>query len=142
MTTLQVNADKSEILASRMVDMPNAEAVRPMVPIDHRTGLFDVVATQLASSSGQVADVAVRQERHVRAWLGALTVAGVVEHDPALGAFHLPAGHAAYPARNASPDNLAALAALMPVLGEAGSVNARVERPEHDIQNNYDIAIK
>jgi 2-polyprenyl-3-methyl-5-hydroxy-6-metoxy-1,4-benzoquinol methylase len=63
-----------------------------------------------------VAKRAGLSERYVREWLGAMTTAGVVEHDPAAGTFALPAEHAAVLTRAARPNNLAATFQWIPLL--------------------------
>ena len=65
-----------------------------MVDIGHRTGLFAAAAAGPATSS-ELAARAELQERYVREWLGAMVTGGIVDYDPALGTYRLPAEHAA-----------------------------------------------
>jgi hypothetical protein len=53
----------------------------------------------------------------VREWLGAMVVGGIVEHDSENATYCLPQEHAAFLTRAASPDNIAAFAYYIPLLG-------------------------
>jgi len=57
------------------------------------------------------------QERYVREWLAALVVGRLVEFDPGAQTYALPPEHAAALTRAATPNNLAAAAQYLPVLG-------------------------
>ncbi|HET6468813.1 MAG TPA: class I SAM-dependent methyltransferase [Geminicoccaceae bacterium] len=67
--------------------------------------------------SAEIASRAGLNERYVREWLGAMLTAGVVEHDPNAGTYHLPPEHAARLTRAATPANLAVFAQYVPLLG-------------------------
>ena len=69
------------------------------------------------ATSGEIAKKAGLQERHVREWLGAMTVGRVVDHDAATGAYALPPEHAALITRAAPNGNLAVFAQYIPLLG-------------------------
>jgi hypothetical protein len=71
-----------------------------------------------AATSAQIADAADLNERYVREWLGGLTVAGIIDHDPAGALYRLPEHRAAMLTRAAGPDNLAAVAQFIPLLAE------------------------
>lgn len=98
---------KMEAFADRMISLVNDAGLGIMCSIGHRTGLFDTMAGMEPATSAEIADRAGLQERYVREWLGAVTVGGIVEHDPATGTFRLPPEHAAFLTRAAGPDNLA-----------------------------------
>jgi SAM-dependent methyltransferase len=117
MTTPDLDQAKAEQFAERMVGVLNEGAIALMTSIGHRTGLFDVMAGLPPSTSGQIADAANLNERYVREWLGAMVVGKVVEHDPEEGTYRLPQEHAAFLTRAASPDNIAAFAQYVPLLG-------------------------
>jgi len=108
---------RAERFAEKMMSALNGAALGLMASVGHRTGLFDVMRDLAPAGSAEVAKQAGLDERYVREWLCAMTTAGVVEHDPAAGTFHLPAEHAASLTRAARPDNLAATFQWIPLLG-------------------------
>jgi len=108
---------RAEAFAGKMVGHLNGAAVALMTSLGHRTGLFDALRDQPPLTSAQLAAAAGLNERYVREWLGAMTVGGVVEHDPAANTYSLPAEHAALLTRAASPTNLAASMQWVGVLG-------------------------
>jgi len=108
---------RSEAFAGKMVGHLNGAAVALMTSLGHRTGLFDALRGQPPLTSAQLATAAGLSERYVREWLGAMTVGGVVEHEPAANTYSLPAEHAAVLTRAASPTNLAASMQWVGVLG-------------------------
>jgi SAM-dependent methyltransferase len=110
------DADRAEAFAERMLDLLNGGALVMMISIGHRTGLFDELADGEALTSGELAQAAGLEERYVREWLGAMTTGRIVEHDAETGRFRLPAEHAAWLSRAASPDNLAVTAQFLPIL--------------------------
>ncbi len=108
---------KAEQFAERMVSVLNEGAIALMTSIGHRTGLFDAMAGLAPSTSEQIASAADLNERYVREWLAAMVVGRIVEHDPENGTYRLPREHAAFLTRAASPDNIAAFAQYIPLLG-------------------------
>lgn len=117
-TTQRLDEQRSEAFAERLVGALNGAATILMTSIGHRTGLFDTLAGAGAVTSAQLAGQAGLHERYVREWLGAMTVSGIVEHDPAAGTYALPAEHTAWLTRAASPNNIAVTAQWVPVLGQ------------------------
>ena len=117
MTTPDLNQAKAEEFAERMVCVLNEGAIALMTSIGHRAGLFDAMAGLPPSTSDQIADAAGLNERYVREWLGAMVVGKIIEHDPEEGTYQLPQEHAAFLTRAASPDNIAAFAQYIPLLG-------------------------
>ena len=116
MTTNEMDQERSEAFAERMLGVVNDAAIALMTSIGHRTGLFDVMAGLPPSTSGQIADAADLDERYVREWLAAMVVGDVVEHDPENRTYRLPPEHAAWLTRVATPDNIAVAAQFIPVL--------------------------
>jgi 2-polyprenyl-3-methyl-5-hydroxy-6-metoxy-1,4-benzoquinol methylase len=112
-----IDAGRSEAFAERMLGSLNDAALVLMTSVGHRTGLFDAMAGHEPATSQAIADAAGLDERYVREWLGAMVTGGVVELDPATGLYHLPAEHAAVLTRAARPDNMAATAQWLAVLG-------------------------
>lgn len=101
----------------RFVDTLNAGALCLMASIGHRTGLFDTLLGLPPATPAEIADAAGLQERYVREWLGAVTVAGVTEHDSEAGTYWLPPEHAAHLTRAAAPGNLAVFTQYIGLLG-------------------------
>jgi hypothetical protein len=117
MTIPDMDQARAEEFAERMVGVLNEGAIALMTSIGHRTGLFDAMARLPPSTSEEIASAAGLNERYVREWLGAMVVGGIVEHDPEEGTYRLPQEHAAFLTRSASPDNIAAFAQYIPLLG-------------------------
>ncbi len=110
--------DPGAQFAERMIDALNSGAVSLMLSLGHRTGLFDTMAELPPSSSDAIASAAGLDERYVREWLGAMVAADIVAVDPAQGRYRLPAHHAAFLTRAATPDNIAVFAQYIPLLGQ------------------------
>jgi SAM-dependent methyltransferase len=71
-----------------------------------------------AATSAEVASAAGLNERYVREWLAAMTVGGIVVHDPAKMTFELPAAHAEALARGiGNPEGLAGVCQHVAMLG-------------------------
>ncbi len=129
MSTEELDQQRSEAFAERMLGVLNDGALALMTSIGHRTGLFDAMAGLPPSTSEGVASAANLNERYVREWLAAMVVGGVVEYDPEDRTYRLPPEHAAFLTRAATPDNIAVTAQFIPVLA---SVEDRiVESFEH-----------
>ncbi len=118
MTVQEFDRAKAEEFAERMVDVLNHGALALMTSIGHRTGLFDAMKGLPPSTSGQIADAANLNERYVREWLGAMVTGRiVVVHDDERKTFLLPPEHSAFLTRAAAPENIAAFAQYVPLLG-------------------------
>ena len=82
-----------------------------MIDLGHRSGLFSALsvgpttAVEFAARTG-------KSERHLREWLGAMAVGGVVEYDDATNEFTLPPEHALW-LTGSSYTNLAPTAGLL-----------------------------
>jgi SAM-dependent methyltransferase len=113
----EIDQQKAEAFAGRMVGTLNEGAIAVMTSIGHRTGLFDVMSELPYSTSEEIAVAANLNERYVREWLGAMTVGGIVEHNPQYATYYLPPEHAASLTRAASPDNIAVTAQFISVMG-------------------------
>lgn len=107
---------RAEAFAGRVLEMLNGAALMVMTSVGHRTGLFDALAELDSATSHELAEGAGLDERYVREWLGAMTTGRIVELDPDTGRYSLPAEHAAWLTRAASPDNLAVTAQWIPTL--------------------------
>lgn len=119
-TTLpeQRGPDPAEVqeFAGRLFGTLSAASAALMLSIGHRTGLFDAMAGLPPATSAQLAAEAGQHERYVREWLGAMTTARIVVHDPVDDTYTLPSAHAAVLTRAAGPDNLASLMQFVPLL--------------------------
>jgi hypothetical protein len=108
---------KAEAFSERFVSALNASSLMMMFSIGHRTRLFDTMDGMDWSTSQQIADVAGLSERYVREWLGAMVTGRVVEYQPTNATYKLPAEHARWLTRRATPENLAVTAQWISVLG-------------------------
>ncbi len=111
------DAAKAAAFEERLVGDLNAGALCLMTSLGHRTGLFDTLSAMPPATSEDIAGHAGLDERYVREWLGAMVAGRVVDYEPATGAYHLPAEHAACLTRAAAPNNLAVFAQYVPMLG-------------------------
>lgn len=117
MTAATLPQSRAQAFADKMMQMYNAGAMALMTSIGHRTGLFDAMAALPPATSTAIAKAARLNERYVREWLGAMVAGEVVDYDPIAQEYHLPREHAEQLTRNAAPNNLAATAQWIAVLG-------------------------
>ncbi|MFW6194959.1 MAG: methyltransferase domain-containing protein [Chloroflexota bacterium] len=117
MATQQIDATRTEEFADRMVGILNDGGLALMVSVGHRTGLFDTMTGLPPSTSQEIADAAGLNERYVREWLGAMVTGDIVEYQPEGELYRLPPEHAASLTRDAAPDNVAAFAQYIGLLG-------------------------
>lgn len=118
----------AEVFAQKMVGVLNSAGLALMTSLGHRVGLFDAMATLPAATSETIAKEAGLSERYVREWLGAMVTGGVVEYCQDTATYRLPAEHAAFLTRSASPNNLAGSMQWVAVLGGAEDAVARAFR--------------
>ncbi|MDV3350026.1 class I SAM-dependent methyltransferase [Leptothoe sp. LEGE 181152] len=114
---MTTSADLTEVFAERLLDILNNGALALMTSIGHRTGLFDTLAELPPATSQQIADAAGLNERYVREWLGAMVTGRFITYDTEQDTYFLPREYAAVLTRAASPDNIAAFAQYIPLLG-------------------------
>jgi 2-polyprenyl-3-methyl-5-hydroxy-6-metoxy-1,4-benzoquinol methylase len=115
-TETAYDSERADAFAGRMLEMLNGAALMVLTSVGHRTALFDVLAELDGATSDELAVAAGLNERYVREWLGGMTTGRIVELDPETGRYSLPAEHAAWLTRAASPDNLAVEAQWIPTL--------------------------
>ncbi len=108
---------KSEAFAERFVGGLSEAALMLMYSVGHRTGLFDVMDGMDWATSQGIAEAAELDERYVREWLGALVTGRVIDYRPADRTYRLPAEHARWLTRRATPENLAVASQWFSVLG-------------------------
>ena len=111
-------AAAAQQFAGRMLGVLNDAAVALLTSTGHQTGLLATMAGLPAATSTQIADAGGLDERYVREWLGGMTAAGVLRHDPGTGTYLLPREHAAVLTPAAGPDNLAVLMQHVAMMGE------------------------
>jgi 2-polyprenyl-3-methyl-5-hydroxy-6-metoxy-1,4-benzoquinol methylase len=115
--SMHFDAERAARFEARFVDVLNSGALCLMTSVGHRTGLFDTMATLPPSSAVQIAKAAALNERYVREWLGAMVAAGVVDLDPDVGLYILPAEHGSMLTRKSPAQNLGVFAQYIPLLG-------------------------
>lgn len=115
--TTQLDTQTTDQFAERLLDTINQGAIALMTSVGHRTGLFDTMATLPPSTSEQIAQAAGLNERYVREWLGAMVVGQFIRYEADTQTYFLPPEHAAVMTRAASPDNIAAFAQYIGLLG-------------------------
>ncbi len=113
----QIDTQKSELFAEKLLGTLNQGALSVMISIGHRTGLFDVMSELPPSTSEEIAKAAGLSERYVREWLGAMLTGFVVEYNPDTKKYHLPQEHASFLTRKAAADNIGVFAQYIPLLG-------------------------
>lgn len=83
-----------------------------MIDLGRRLGLFDAISAAGSVTSTGLAAHTGLSERHLREWLGAVAVGGVVVHDASDASFRLPTEHATW-LTGTGYTNLAPMAGLI-----------------------------
>ena len=117
MSATALDTTKAEAFGEDLLNTLNRASIALMISIGHRTGLYDAMADMEPATSAGIAEASGLNERYVREWLGCMVVAGIVEYDPSSMLYKLPPEHAACLTRDAAPDNIAAFAQYIPLLG-------------------------
>jgi SAM-dependent methyltransferase len=112
-----LNRERIEAFFGRMVGMFNEASIALMCSIGHQTGLFDTMAALPPSTSTEIAEAAGLNERYVREWLGAMATGRIVDYDQERGVYALPPEHAIALTRGRGPNNMAAVAQFIPLIG-------------------------
>lgn len=107
-----------DAFAQRIIGTLNEGVLCLMLSIGHRTGLLDTLGALPPATSAEIAAAAGLNERYVREWLAAMVTGRIVRYDPRTDRYHLPAEHAAFLTRAASPNNMAVFAQYIPVLAQ------------------------
>lgn len=120
------NQTKADAFENRLLSILNHAALSLMISVGHRTGLFDTMHTLDFAQSEKIAQLSGLQERYVREWLNALVTGNIIEYNAKEKTYRLPAEHAAFLTRAASPQNIAVIAQFIPVLAyvEDGIIDA------------------
>jgi ubiquinone/menaquinone biosynthesis C-methylase UbiE len=114
-----IDEAKAEQFAQKMMQSINGAALVLMSSIGHKTRLFDTMAEMPPATAADIAQAASLNERYVREWLATMVMSEVVEYDEYAERYALPAEHAAFLTRKASPNNLAVASQFLPVLATA-----------------------
>lgn len=115
----EFDAARHEAFGERMIGMLNEASLTFMFSIGHRTGLLDTLnGLNRPATTHEIAEEAGLDERYVREWLGAMVTGGVMDYDPDLRRYRLPAEHAAWLTREATPNNLAGIMQFMSMFGK------------------------
>lgn len=91
---VQLDEQRVKAFSATVMGWYRGGALSQMIDLGYKTGLFEAAAQGPATST-ELAARAGLQERYVREWLGAVTVGGIVDYDPATGTYTLPPEHAA-----------------------------------------------
>ncbi|TCC02993.1 class I SAM-dependent methyltransferase [Kribbella soli] len=116
MSEALLDTTRVEAFGAQMGDVLNHGMLALMLSIGHQVGLFDTLAELPPTTSHELAGATGLNERYVREWLGAMTVARVVEYDAAGRTYWLPREHAVFLTRAGGPDNLAAATQFIALL--------------------------
>lgn len=116
-SNMPVDQAKTEQFAEKMMTVLNYGALNLMTSIGYRIGLFDVMSELTPATSEHIAKGAGLNERYVREWLGAMVTGGIINYDSQNDTYSLPAEHAGWLTRKASPNNIAVTTQWLAVLG-------------------------
>jgi len=112
----QLDQTKVEAFTETMTGILNGGTLALMTSIGHQTGLFEVLANLLPSTSAQIAEAAGLNERYVREWLNTMAAGKIVTYTPESHTYALPAEHAAVLTQAAGPGNMATFTRMIPIL--------------------------
>lgn len=104
---LNIDTERTDEFGQKLLQIVNHSSLSFMISIGHRARLFDIMSEMEHATSSKIAAQAGLNERYVREWLGALVTGGIVEYDPVLKTYLLPAEHAALLTRAAGSNNFA-----------------------------------
>jgi SAM-dependent methyltransferase len=121
MSETTLDTTRLEAFGQQMGDVLNHGTLALLMNIGHQVGLYDALAELPPATSHEIAGAAGLQERYVREWLGAMTVARIVEYDARDRTYWLPREHAAFLTRAAGPQNVAATTQFVSMLAEVES---------------------
>lgn len=121
MSETTLDTARLEAFGQHMGDVLNHSTLALLMSIGHQVGLYDALAELPPATSHEIAGASSLQERYVREWLGAMTVARIVEYDARDRTYWLPREHAAFLTRAAGPQNLAAATQFIAMLADVES---------------------
>lgn len=112
-----MDQQKAEAFAGRMFETIIGGTVTSLIGVGDALRLWDTLAALPPSTAADVAKAAGLNERYVREWLDGVTVASIVEYDPASKTYSLPPEHAASLTTAAGTGNLGVFAHYVPYVG-------------------------
>jgi SAM-dependent methyltransferase len=92
-TTATMDSEKVQAFVGKVLGDSSATFATTLAAIGDRLGLFKTLADGGPATSADLSARAKIDERYAREWLGGMTNAGYLVHDPATGRFTLPAEH-------------------------------------------------
>jgi SAM-dependent methyltransferase len=92
--TATLDTAKVEAFSGKILNDCSATFVTTLAAFGDRLGLFKTLATSGSATSAELASRAGIDERYAREWLGGMTAAGYLSHDPETRRFELPPEHA------------------------------------------------
>ncbi|QDT93792.1 class I SAM-dependent methyltransferase [Gimesia algae] len=114
---LNIDAERTDEFGQKLLQIVNHSALSFMLSIGHRARLFDIMSEMEHATSEAIAEQSGMNERYIREWLGAMVTGGIMEYDPVLKTYFLPAEHAALLTRAAGSNNFATTMQWFSVLG-------------------------
>ncbi len=111
-----MDKERSQRFMLKIVDHVGAAMSAALVHVGDRTGLFRAMAGAGPMPASRLAAETGVPLRYVGEWLGAMTCAGYVEHDPAADTFALPDEHAQFLTDPSSEYYLGGMFAGLPAL--------------------------
>lgn len=114
---LNIDAEQTDEFGQKLLEIVNHSSLSLMMSIGHRARLFDIMSEMEHASSSEIAEQTSLNERYVREWLGAMVTGGIIQYDPAMKTYFLPAEHAALLTRAAGSNNFATTMQWFSVLG-------------------------
>lgn len=108
--------ERAAAFEERFVNALNEGGMLQLVSLGHRTGLLGRLADGAPTSTEALAQTCELNERYVREWLGGLTAAGVLEHDPDAMTYRLPPEYGNL-LSDQGDANLAVFSQYLPLLG-------------------------
>ena len=100
----------------RFVSALNEGGMLQLVSLGHRTGLFNLLADGLPVTCESLARASGLNLRYLREWLGGLSVAGVLEHEPGEMTYRLPTEYGSLLSDHGDA-NLAVFSQYLPLFG-------------------------
>jgi 2-polyprenyl-3-methyl-5-hydroxy-6-metoxy-1,4-benzoquinol methylase len=95
MSTEELDQSIVEEFAGRFFDILNSSAQALFISMGLKTGLIATMVALPSSTSKQIAEAAVLDERYVREWLAGMVVSRIVDYDAVDQTYTLPAEHGA-----------------------------------------------
>ena len=114
-TPVDTDNNRAAAFEARLVNALNECGMMQLISLGHRTGLLNHLADGRAVTRDELAQSSGLDPRYLREWLGGMTVAGIIEHDPNSMTYRLPAEYGNLMSEQGDA-NLAVYAQFMPML--------------------------